>query len=325
MSIIKPDTKAQYYLSTIIVTYKSKEHISQCVRSLLEATKGLSSEIIIVNNSPGDGLGEFLQGQFPEVRVIENKKNEGFARGVNQGARIASGRYLNILNPDTVLYPDTLKIMLNFIENNPECCLVGARTLDGSGECTPSCRSLPHIRNIIKYPLLLFLRGRRLSNPKRYLLDIWEQNNTIDVTKYNGYLIGACIITRLDFFKKMGMFDERYFLYCEDIDFGFRLMRGGYQAFFVSEASVIHLGGHSSSQNPMSNLFFVNAYIHCIHNHFTLFHGTIYKACFFLFVLSRGIKRILKTGWKEVPILLQTLRCFVPFWMGGPSKLPKRD
>lgn len=235
-------------LSVIIVTYKSKEYISQCIRSILEATQGLSSEIIIVNNSFSDGLCDFLHAKFPEVRVIENKKNEGFAWGVNQGARLASGRYLNILNPDTQLNPDTLKVLLCYLEKHPSDCIVGARTIDEKGKSIPSCRSLPHIGNIIKYPISLLLRGRGLKNPKRYLLDLWEQNETIDVTKYNGYITGACILTRLDIFKKMGMFDERYFLYCEDIDFGFRMKQAGYHAFFVSEASVIHLAGRSASR-----------------------------------------------------------------------------
>jgi GT2 family glycosyltransferase len=325
MSIIKPNSKAVCDLSIIIVAYKSKERISQCIRSVLEATQGLSSEIIIVNNSPGDGLSDTLNGQFPEVKVIENKKNEGFARGINQGARMASGRYLNILNPDTLLHPDSLKIMLNFMEKNPECCLVGSRAVDETEKSIPSCRSLPHILNIIKYPLLLFLQGRRLTNPNRFLLDIWEQNKTIDVTKYNGYLTGACIITPLDFFKKMGMFDERYFLYCEDIDFGFRLKQMGFHGFLVPEASMIHLSGHSASQNPMSQLYFVNAYIHYIQKNFTFLHGMFYKGCFFLFVLTWVIVRLFKMNWKETPILLQALRYFVPFWLGGAPKLRDWD
>lgn len=321
MPIRQPNSITLYDLSVIIVAYKSKEHISQCVRSVLKAAQGFSSELIIINNSSGDGLVDLLHEQFPEVRVIENKKNEGFSRGVNQGVRMASGRYLAILNPDTLLCPDTLKIMLNFIEKNSECCLVGARAVDQAGKSIPSCRSLPHIINITKYPLLFFLRGRRLTKPKRYLLDVWEQNETIDVTKYNGYLTGACIITRLEFFKRMGMFDERYFLYCEDIDFGFRLKQAGHHAFFIPEASMIHLSGHSASQNLMSHRYFVEAYIHYIDKNFTFFHRMVYKAFFLLFVISWAVERFLKMRWKEALILSQTLRCFVPFGLDGPTKL----
>lgn len=308
-------------LSVVIVTYKSKDHILQCIQSVVVATKGLSSEIIIVDNNSGDGLYDLLLGKFSNVKVIENRENIGFARAANQGARIAIGRYLNILNPDTFLYPETLKIMLDFIEKDPECYLVGARTIDKDGKVIPSCRSLPHVLNITKYPLLLFLRGRKLIRPKRYFLDIWEQNKTIDVTKYNGYLTGACIITRLDYFKKMGMFDERYFLYCEDIDYGFRLKQAGYKAFFVSEATMIHLGGHSASQNPMSKLYFINAYIHYIQKNITFLHRMVYKAFLFLFALSWVTIKFLKKDCKDSSIFIQVLKCFVPFRYGKPPKL----
>jgi len=311
-------------LSVVIVTYKSKEYISRCIRSVLEATQGLSPEIIIVDNDSGDGLANLVQTEFPSVIIIENEKNEGFAQGVNQGARLASGRYLNILNPDTQLNPDTLKVLLCYLEKHPSNCIVGACTIDEKGRSIPSCRSLPHIGNIIKYPLLLFLQGRRLKNPKRYLLDIWEQNETIDVTKYNGYITGACILTRLDFFKKMGMFDERYFLYCEDIDFGFRMKQAGYNAFFVSEASVIHLAGRSASQNVQSRLYFVEAYIRYIHKNMTFFHGVAYKICFFLFVFGWVMEAFLRRNWEQTSILLKTLRGFIPKSLGGPPTLLKR-
>jgi len=303
-------------ISIVIVTYKSREYIERCIDSIRESIQGLRSEIIVIDNASGDGLAEFLHTKFPEVILIENEKNEGFAKGVNRGAKMASGRYLYILNPDTQLYPDTMKIMLNFIEEHPVCCLAGARTIDEMGRSIPSCRSLPHIGNMIKYPLLLLLQGRRVKNPKRYLLDIWKQNKTIDVTKYNGYLTGACIITRLDFFKEMGMFDERYFLYCEDIDFGFRMRQGGYHAFFVSEASVIHFAGRSASQNVQSRRYLLDAYIRYIHKNFTFFHGVAYGICFFLFVLSWMVEPLLRREWEQAWVLLKTLRCFFPKYLG---------
>jgi len=312
-------------LSIVIVTYKSKEYISRCIRSIYEATQGLSFEIIIIDNGSGDGLGKFLHAKFPEVILIKNEKNEGFARGVNRGAKLASGRYLYILNPDTQLYPDTMKIMLNFIEEHPMCYLVGARTIDEMGRSIPSCRSLPHIGNIIKYPLSLLLQGRRLKNPKRYLLDIWEQNETIDVTKYNGYITGACILTRLDFFKKMGMFDERYFLYCEDIDFGLQMKESGYKAFFISEASVIHIAEHSASQNVQSPLYFVEAYIRYIHKNMTFFHGVAYKICFFLFVFGWVMEAFLRRKWEQTSILLKALRGFIPKSLCGSLTPWKRS
>ena len=200
-------------LSVVIVTYKSKEYLPRCLRSIYEATQGISFEIIVVDNGSRDNLADTLRAEFPEVKMVGNENNEGFARGVNQGAGMASGRYLAILNPDTRLYPETFRVLLSFLEKYPSDCMVGAHTVDEMGRTIPSCRSLPHVGNILKYPLSLFLRGRRLRTPRRFLLDLWDQNETIDLIEYDGYMTAACLVTRLNFFKKIGMFDERYFLY----------------------------------------------------------------------------------------------------------------
>ncbi len=304
-------------LSVVIVTYKSKEFILRCIRSIHEAAQGLSLEIIIVDNASEDGISDLVRAEFPDAIMIENKKNEGFARGVNQGASMAAGHYLCILNPDTQLYPETLKILLDFLEKYPMDCIVGPHTVDGSGKSNPSCRSLPHIVNIIKYPISLLLRGRQLKKPRRYLLDIWNQSETIDSIKYNGYITGTCFITRLNFFKKMGGFDERYFLYCEDADFGLRIAQGGYHAFLISEASMIHFAGRSAYQNPLTQLYFVEAYLHYIHKHFNDLHGVAYKASLFSLVLNWTLGAWLRKRRTQLMILLQTLRCFTP-WKPRP-------
>jgi GT2 family glycosyltransferase len=322
---MKDNMVESFDVSIVIVTYKSKGYITRCLESVRESVQRLRAEIIIVDNASGDGIGEFLCAKFPEVILIENEKNEGFARGVNRGAKRASGRYLSILNPDTQLYPDTIEIMLNFIEKHPRCCLVGARTVDETGRSIPNCRSLPHIANLIKYPISFLFQHKRLRKPRRYLLDLWEQNETIDVTQYNGYITGASILTRLDFFKEMGMFDEQYFLSSEDCDFGLRITRSGFHAFLVTEASLVHLEGSSASKNPRSRLYTVDAYVRYIRKNFTFLHGMAYKTCFFLLMLSWAMGRFLRLKGSEVPILLQTLMCFIPYWLGGPPRLPEQS
>ncbi len=312
-------------ISIVIVTYKSKGYIARCLESIREASQGLTTEIIVVDNASGDGLREFLCAGFPEVILIENEKNEGFAKGVNQGAKRASGHYLYILNPDTQLYPDTLKIMLNFIKRHPICCLAGGRTVDENGRSIPNCRSLPHIANLIQYPISVLLQDKRLRKPRRSLLDLWEQNETIDVTKYNGYITGASILTKLDFFKEIGMFDEQYFLASEDCDLGLRITRSGFHAFLVTEASLVHFAGRSASKNPRSRLYAVDAYVRYIRKNFTFLHGTAYKACFFLLVLSWIVRRFLRMERNEGPVLLQTLMCFIPYWLGGPPRLAEHS
>ncbi len=299
-------------LSIVIVTYKSSEYLSRCIRSVYQAAQGFSFEIIVVDNDSRDHLADLVRAEFPEVKVIENKKNEGFARGVNQGVSLSSGRYLTILNPDTQLHPGTLKVLLTFLEKHPSDCIVGAHTLDEWGRSTPSCRSLPHIGNILKYPISLLLRGRRLRTPRRFLLDIWDQNETIDLIEYKGYVTGACFATRLNFFRKIGGFNERYFLYCEDADLGFRIAQAGHRAFLVSEASMTHFAGSSACQNPLTGHYFVEAYLHYIHQHFTFFHRGVYKTCLFFLVLVWTLRAWLSRDQVRVKILLESLKRFRP-------------
>ncbi len=317
--------KDQIDLSIVIVTYKSKEHISGCIQSIYGAAQGLSFEIIIVDNNSGDGLVDLIRDEFPDIILVENKENEGFSRGVNKGVGLASGVYLGILNPDAQLHKNCFNTLLNFIKGNPLASVIGARTVDEVGRSIPSYRSLPHIGNIIKYPISLLLQERRLKKPRRYLLDIWGQSETIDVTNYNGYIIGACMLMRLDFFKKMGMFDTRYFLYAEDADFGFRIKQAGYHAFLVSEASATHKVGRSASENPLSQLYAVESYLNYIHKNFTFVHGAVYKTCYFSFILGWTLRAWLRMGRNETRILLKALRCFIPTWLGGPNRLPKTN
>ena len=121
------------------------------------------------------------------------------------------------------------------------------------------------------------------------------------------------------------MFDEQYFLCFEDCDFGLRIGRSGFRAFFVKEASLIHFEGQSASANPRSRLYTVDAYVRYIRKNFTFLHGVMYKTCFFFLVFGWLVGRFLRLKRDEVPILLQILKCFIPYWLGGPPELPERD
>jgi GT2 family glycosyltransferase len=154
-------------------------------------------------------------------------------------------------------------------------------------------------------------------------LDIWNQSETIDLIEYNGYGTGACFATRLDFFKKMGMFDERYFLYSEDADFGFRIAQAGYHAFLISEASMIHFAGRSAYQNPLSRLYSVETYLQYIHKNFTFFHGAVYKTFFFFVIVGSTLGAWLRRDQIQLRNLLQSLKFFNPSWLDGMFYLPE--
>lgn len=304
-------------LSIVIVTYYSEDYIRGCLRSIREAARGLSHEIILVENASGDGTLRLVHAEFPDVILIENKKNEGYARGVNQGANIATGRYLLILNPDTKLNPETLEILFKFLKNQRADCIVGAHTVDGTGRSIPSCRSLPHIGNLTRHLIAPFFNGTRLRNPRRRLLDMWEQHSTVDVTKYDGYIAGACILTKLDFFKRLGMFDDRYFLYYEDADLGFRIKQAGCPAFLVAEASLVHYAGRSAARCPRSRLYAVESCLHYLRKNFTFPHRIVFQPSVFLLLLGWTVRAWSRGNQTEKNVLLESLKRFLPLFLGG--------
>lgn len=298
-------------LSVVIVAYKSKEYISECLRSVYEAARGFSAEVIVVDNTPVKGLADYVHSEFPQVSVIENKMNTGFARGSNQGVRMASGRYLCLLNPDTRLHPGSLETLIGFLKQHPEDCVAGPRTIDVRGETVPSCRSLPHIVNALKYPISFLMQGRKLRKPRKYLLDIWAQNQSVDLSPYGGYVTGACLVTPLAFFRRMGMLDEQYFLYAEDADFGFRIAREGHPAYLVSEALVVHSTGLSAEKNPLSRIHAVESYLLYAGKNLSFLHRTVFRLCFLFFILTCGVQSFLKREKNSAPVLSESLKRFV--------------
>lgn len=300
-------------LSVVIVTYRSQKYIDRCIKSIYEGTtQELTFEIIIIDNAPDDGLAELVRANFPEIKVIENERNEGFSRAVNQGASIARGKYLCILNPDTELYPGALGGLIDFLEKHQDVEIVGPRAVDHNGRGIPSCRSLPHIGNTLRYPISLFLNGRLLSKPKRFLLDKWNQNRTIDLKKHGGYISGTCLLIRLEFFKQIGMLDERYFLYYEDADLGFRALQRGARTFFVAESCLVHLVGQSAIQNPRAPLHAVEGCLYYVHKNFNRLHGSTYWVCFLCLVLAWTVKAWAKGEKGRLPTLKGMLKSFLP-------------
>jgi O-antigen biosynthesis protein len=299
----------QVDLTVVIVTYKARRFILPCLQSLDKATEGMRIEVIVIDNGSDDGLADFISNKFPEVKVTENEENIGFSRAVNQGANLAKGHYLCILNPDTRLFSDTLKILVTFLETNPSAHVVTPRMFDLEGKNIPSCRSLPHIGNIARYLVAMLLQGKQLKKPRSHLLDLWDQNQRIDLTKYKGYVTGGCFVTRLAFFKEMGMFDDRFFLFYEDADFGFRMLQRGYSGVLVSEASMIHLGGWGTIQNPRWKLFAVKSCLYFIRKNFTFLHGVVCRQALSFLVLAWTLGAWLKGRKDQLVILRQMLKC----------------
>jgi len=305
-------------ISVVIVTYKSRDYITACINSVKEAARDVAHQIIVVDNASEEELAELLCAEFPDVLLIENENNEGFARAVNRGARNATGQYVVILNPDTLFHRDGLKALMTFVETQPRTCVAGPRTVDSSGKTTFSCRSLPHLGNIAKYPVSVICRGKGLKRPRKYLLDMWVPDRTVDVTRYDGYLQGSCLFMTLDFFRSMGMLDERYFLYAEDADFGLRVKKAGYPCFLVNEAEVIHFGKHAAAKDSRTARYFVETYVQYINKNLNSIHGWAMKFALFVLVIGWIITACVRGEEGKRRALTQALTSFLPSFLCRP-------
>lgn len=306
------ETHSSPLISVVIVTYKSGDYIAACIQSVEEAARDIPYEVIVVDNAPEEGLPDLVRREFPLVLCLENDRNEGFARAVNRGANRAKGKYIVILNPDTLLHRDGLRALIAFMDGQTAPCVVGPRTVDGAGHVAFSCHSLPHLGNIVRYVVAPFLRGKALKNPRKYLLDLWKPDRTIDLALYNGYLQGSCLVMKLEFFRSLGMLDERYFLYAEDADLGFKIRKAGFSSFLVNEAEVIHVGKHVASKESRTTRYFVETYVQYIDKNLGKVHGLFLKTALLLLVLKWLLVAWFGGDRERLRALRESLPSFLP-------------
>ena len=221
-------------LSVIILNYNVRYFLELCLKSVQKAIVSIDAEIIVVDNYSKDDSCDMVKRLFPEVILIENQKNYGFSKGNNIGIAKAKGDYVCVLNPDTVVAEDTFTRLLEFSSNKEKLGIVGCKLIDGAGEfLSESKRNVPYV----KASLLKFLGNSNLY----YASHLHENSNgEVDI------LVGAFMFLKRALFDAVGGFDEDYFMYGEDIDLSYRVLKLGYQNYYYGEISVIHFKGEST-------------------------------------------------------------------------------
>lgn len=232
-------------LSIIIVNYNVKYYLAQCLDSVLKATAALDAEIIVIDNASSDGSVDYLQPKFPQVTFIINNNNRGFGAANNQAATLAKGEYLLILNPDTVIPEDGLQACLKFMKSKPEVGALGVRMIDGFGHfLKESKRGFPS-------PATAFYKMSGLINAfptsarfgKYYLGHLPEKKSAeVDV------LAGAFMLIKTRVWQELNGFDEDYFMFGEDIDLSYRIIKAGYKNYYFPDVSILHYKGESSNR-----------------------------------------------------------------------------
>ncbi|MBS1650544.1 MAG: glycosyltransferase [Bacteroidetes bacterium] len=284
-------------LSIIIVNYNVKFFIEQCLFSVYKSLKNINAEIFVVDNNSVDGSIGLIKEKFPNVILIENHTNVGFAKANNQAIKLAKGKYILLLNPDTVLQEDTLQKSIDFMSNHPDAGGLGIKMVDGKGNFLPeSKRGLP-TPSIAFYKIFglarLFPKSKKFGQYHLTFLDK-SKNHCVDV------LSGAYMLLRKETLDKVGLLDETYFMYGEDIDLSYRIIKGGYKNYYLAESSIIHYKGESTKKSSVNYVIvFYKAMAIFANTHFSknnagLFNLLIYFAIYlraFTAVLTRLIRQ----------------------------------
>lgn len=228
-------------LSIIIVSYNTRDITKQCIASIRSAEWKDRYEIIVVDNNSTDGSVEMLYKFFPEVKVIANKDNRLFSIANNQGAAIAQGEYLLLLNSDTIIYEDNLQKMINFIEScSDDVICVGPKVLNAD-KTLQSC-GVPPEHTRLEYNLVQYSIDKIL--PLRFLMSAFDRRS--NVTHTTGWVSGCCMLIPAKKYADVGGLNENLIFYGEEPEFSYRTRKLGYKTIYYSDASIIHLGGAST-------------------------------------------------------------------------------
>lgn len=235
--------------STIVVSYDTFELTAEAVRSAREAAPGLDHEIVVVDNASPDDSAVRLEERFPprthpDVRIVANEENVGFARANNQGARLASGHVLFFLNPDTVVHENAVRTLYEFVSERQGIGAVGPRVLDPDGSDQSSVSRFATPAGMIRHflPLDALVRGRFET-----AADVPSDSREVDVVK------GCAVAVRRDAFEEIGGWDESYFLYAEERELCWRLSEAGYRNYYLREATITHYGGAAGREKYVAH------------------------------------------------------------------------
>ena len=315
-------------LSVIIVNYNVEYFLEQCLNSCIKAMKDVSCELFVVDNNSIDGALDMVRTKFPNVQLIDNKDNVGFSKANNQAMRIAKGEYVLLLNPDTVVEEDTFKKVVDFMDKTPEAGGLGVRMLDGKGKFLPeSKRGLPT-------PAVAFYKIFGISKlfPKsttfgRYHLGYLSEFETNEIE----ILSGAFMLMRKEALDKVGLLDEAFFMYGEDIDLSYRIILGGYKNYYFPETRIIHYKGESTKKSSVNYVFvFYRAMIIFARKHFSqknakLFSFLINLAIYFragIAIINRFVKKSFLPA-VDFLVLLTALYFLTHFWHEKGTDFPK--
>lgn len=321
--------KYKYKISIIIVNYNVEFFLEQCLNSVRKALIDFNGQVFVVDNNSIDGSIEMVKSKFPEVNLIANKDNKGFSKANNQAITVSNAEYILLLNPDTVIEEDTIKKVCEFMDANQDAGGLGVRMLDGKGKFLPeSKRGLP-TPAVAFYKIFglskLFPKSKRFGQYHLGHLSEFETNE-IQI------LSGAFMLMRAEALEKVGLLDETFFMYGEDIDLSYRIIKGGYKNYYFPETRIIHYKGESTKKSSVNYVFvFYKAMVIFAQKHFSqknakLFSFLINCAIYFragLAVMTRIIRGAF-LPFIDISIIITGLYLLTYSWSAENIDFPDR-
>ncbi|HEY2956471.1 MAG TPA: glycosyltransferase family 2 protein [Candidatus Eisenbacteria bacterium] len=284
-------------LSVVIVNYKARDVLLQCLESLAPDLAGLASETVVVDNDSRDGAPEALAARFPAVRVIVNPENVGYGRAANQGIRATSGEFVLVANPDCDSRPGAVRTLVDYLRAHPRAGIVGPRLMGGDGAIELSARAFPDAWAFFfnRYSVLTrIFPDNRWS--RRYLLSDWDHASVREVD----WLSGAFLLVRRAAIDEVGPLDEAFFMFNEDVDWCRRMKQAGWANVYVPGAVVVHYIG--ASRNRVSTRVIVERHrgmIHYFHKHHP--SHPVLRALVDALILARAGAMLVRNAFRRPP------------------------
>ncbi len=230
-------------LSVIVLNYNVMHFLELCLHSVQRAVEGLDAEIIVADNNSPDNSVAMVKKYFPEIHLVENKENLGFSKAYNQAVEIANGEYICVLNPDTIVQEDTFVNCIQKADRLPNLGIMGLQLIDGRGVFLPeSKRNLP-----TTWVSFFKVFGKKLSKIAPYYADHLKRDGEGQVE----ILVGAFMLVKKSVYQEARGFDERYFMYGEDIDFSYSVQQLGYENYYLGSEKVVHFKGESTTKDKV--------------------------------------------------------------------------
>lgn len=231
-------------LSILIINYKTPSLLRHCIKSVYKSKPDLDYEIIVVDNASGDESVELIEDEFPQVKLIANKKNLGFPKAVNQGILASEGKYILVLNPDITVLPNSIDKMFQYLEKNKSIAVLAPKLINPNGSVQYSCFSTFPTPQIVLYRrtfLGKFPRASKIIDDFR--MADWDHSQKREVA----WVLGSCMMVRKSAIDQIGLMDERFFMYMEDVDWCRRFWQKGWKIYYYPEAQMVHYYQRSSA------------------------------------------------------------------------------